>query len=61
MRLSATIDAAKQVENGLPDDYYQFLTTGGTGLKAGTPDTRIPECKQSPAWTIPADLGIFSL
>ena len=37
----STIDAAKQVENGLPDDYYQFLTTGGTGLKAGTPDTRI--------------------
>jgi phospholipase C len=37
----STIDAAKLVENGLPDDYYQFLTTGGTGLKAGTPDSRI--------------------
>src|SRR3984957_16118529 len=44
----ATIDAAKQVENGLPDDYYQFLTTGGTGLKAGTPDTRIPDVNNLP-------------
>jgi phospholipase C len=33
---------AKAVENGLPDSYYNFLTTGGTGLKSGTPDTRIP-------------------
>src|ERR1700730_2039781 len=29
----STIAAAQQVENGLPNDFYQFLTTGGTGLK----------------------------
>src|SRR5260370_21647649 len=32
---------AKLLENGLPDDtYYSYLTTGGTGLSAGVPDTR---------------------
>jgi phospholipase C len=36
-----TVSAAEQVENGLAPDYYQFLTTGGTGLTAGTPDTRL--------------------
>src|SRR3981189_129267 len=41
---------AKFVENGLPDDaYYSYLTTGGTGLKAGTPDTRIPNVNDLPA------------
>ena len=33
---------AKAAENGLPDDYYQFLTTGGTGLPHGAIDTRMP-------------------
>ncbi|MBV8135418.1 MAG: phosphoesterase [Deltaproteobacteria bacterium] len=28
-------------ENGLAPDYYQYLLTGGTGLKSKTPDTRI--------------------
>src|ERR1700694_2918392 len=37
----SSIAAAQQVENGLPNDFYQFLTTGGTGLKSGDPDTRI--------------------
>lgn len=36
------VTTAKAVENGLSDDYYTFLTTGGTGLKAGAIDTRIP-------------------
>jgi phospholipase C len=37
------IAAAKTVENGLPSDqYYTYLTTGGTGLKSKTIDTRIP-------------------
>ena len=39
--LFSTVAAAKAMENGLPDSYYQYLTTGGTGLKKGTPDTRI--------------------
>jgi phospholipase C len=32
---------ARSSEDGLPQDYYQFLLTGGTGLTNGTPDTRI--------------------
>jgi len=35
---------ATSSENGLPDspvDYYEFLTTGGTGLTGKVPDTRI--------------------
>jgi len=40
--LFATVADAKAAENGLADDYYTFLTTGGTGsLTAGGPDTRI--------------------
>ncbi len=36
-----TLAEAVQYENGLPSDYYQYLTTGATGLTAKTPDTRI--------------------
>ena len=36
------VASAKAVENGLPDDYYVYLTTGGTGLAHGALDTRIP-------------------
>ncbi|MBV9861369.1 MAG: phosphoesterase [Alphaproteobacteria bacterium] len=32
---------AEQAENGLDPGYYKYLTTGGTGLTRGTPDTRI--------------------
>ena len=27
--------------NGLPDDYYKYLLTGGTGQQSGVPDVRI--------------------
>ena len=37
----ANIAAAKTVENGLADEYYQYLLTGGTGQTNGTPDARI--------------------
>ncbi len=37
----STIAEAQALENGLPDSYYEYLTTGGTGLKGGTPDTRV--------------------
>jgi phospholipase C len=40
--------AAKAVENGLPDDYYQYLTTGGSGLAHGALDTRIPNADKLP-------------
>jgi len=43
-----TIEQAKAAENGLPDDYYVYLTTGGTGLQRGTPDTRIPNVYDLP-------------
>ncbi|PYX85136.1 MAG: phosphoesterase, partial [Acidobacteria bacterium] len=35
-----SVAAAQAVENGLPNDYYQYLTTGGTGLAHGALDTR---------------------
>ncbi len=45
----SSLAEAKAVENGLPDDtYYTYLTTGGTGLTAGTPDTRIPNVMNLP-------------
>jgi phospholipase C len=36
-----TLEQAMQAENGLADDYYQYMLTGGTGLQGGQPDTRI--------------------
>jgi len=40
---------AKAIENGLPDDqYYTYLTTGGTGLTPHTVDTRIPNATSLP-------------
>jgi hypothetical protein len=38
---SANLAAAKAFENGLSDDYYQYLLTGGTGQPGGTPDARV--------------------
>ena len=50
---------AKAVENGLPDDtYYTYLSTGGTGLTAGTPDTRIPNVNSLPAGPFQITPGI---
>jgi phospholipase C len=40
--LFTSIDDAKAAETSLPDDYYQYLLSGATGLSAGDPDTRIP-------------------
>src|SRR5579871_50904 len=42
------VASAKAVENGLPDDYYVYLTTGGTGLAHGALDTRIPNADKLP-------------
>ena len=36
-----TLAAAKTIENGLDNNYYQYLLTGGTGQTSGTPDTRV--------------------
>jgi phospholipase C len=35
------ITTAKSFENGLPDDYVQYLLTGGTGQSNKTPDMRV--------------------
>jgi len=43
------VASAKAVENGLPDDYYKYLTTGGTGLASGSVDTRIPNGTSLPS------------
>ena len=43
------IATAKKFENGLPDSYYVYLTTGGTGLIHGDVDTRIPNATSLPS------------
>ncbi len=45
----ATVGAAKAVENALPNDYYVYMTTGGTGLSHGAIDTRIPNATSLPS------------
>jgi len=40
--------SAKAVENGLEDQDYVLLTTGGTGLSHGAVDTRIPNAASLP-------------
>jgi len=35
------ISEVMAIENGLPTEYYQYLLTGGTGQKSGSPDRRI--------------------
>jgi phospholipase C len=45
----SSVAAAEAAENGLPNtEYYTYLTTGGTGLKAGAVDTRIPNATDLP-------------
>ena len=43
------LQLAKDSENGLPDDYYRFLVSGGTGLASKTADTRIDHADSLPA------------
>jgi len=43
------VATAKFYENGLPDDYYVYLTTGGSGLNHGDVDTRIPNATTLPS------------
>ena len=45
----STAAQAEAYENGLPNQqYYTYLTTGGTGLKSGTPDTRLDNYNDLP-------------
>ncbi len=50
----STLQQAMEAENGLADDYYQYMITGGTGLQSGTPDTRIKNVYSLPS-------GVFQL
>jgi phospholipase C len=43
------VATAKFYENGLPDNYYVYLTTGGTGLNHGDVDTRVPNATSLPS------------
>ena len=53
----SSLAEAKAVETGLPNDqYYTYLTTGGTGLTAGTPDTR-SRCDESASRTVSDHAG----
>jgi phospholipase C len=36
-----SLQLAQESENGLPQEYYPYLISGGTGLTSKTPDTRI--------------------
>ncbi len=49
-----TLQQAMAAENGLADDYYQYMLTGGTGLQAGQPDTRITNVFNLPS-------GVFQI
>jgi phospholipase C len=54
----SSVAEAKVGQIGLPDDYYEFLTTGATGLTRGMPDTRITYAGQ-PVTSLPP--GPFQL
>src|ERR1700692_3817073 len=43
------VATAKKYENGLPADYYVYLTTGGSGQAHGVPDARIPNATNLPS------------
>jgi phospholipase C len=43
-----SLNLARQSENGLPADYYQFLISGGTGQASRTPDARISNVNALP-------------
>ena len=43
-----SLQLAKDSENGLPENYYQYLVSGGTGLASKTPDTRITNVNTLP-------------
>jgi phospholipase C len=54
-----SVALAEHFETGLPNtQYYTYLTTGGTGLTAGTPDTRIPNVTNLPSGPFQITPGI---
>jgi phospholipase C len=49
-----SVTLAEQTETGLPMDYYQYLTTGATGLTSKMPDTRITGVTDTANTSLPA-------
>jgi phospholipase C len=43
-----SVTRGRELENGLAPEDYQYLVTGGTGLKSGLPDTRIAHVESLP-------------
>ncbi len=43
-----SVALAKASENGLPDEYYQYLVSGGTGQASKVPDVRIKNVESLP-------------
>jgi phospholipase C len=43
-----SVALAKASENGLPDNYYQYLVSGGTGQASHVPDVRIKNVNKLP-------------
>jgi phospholipase C len=55
-----TLQQAMESENGLPEDYYKFMLTGGTGQKSKTPDRRIQDVLHLPAGPFQLTSSTFS-
>jgi phospholipase C len=51
---------AQASENGLAPEYYQYLTSGGTGLASHTPDTRITNVNNLPPGPFQLTSSTFS-
>jgi phospholipase C len=49
-----SVAVAEATETGLSPSYYQFLTTGATGLTSKTPDTRISGVTNTAGSSLPA-------
>jgi phospholipase C len=55
-----SLDDAQDSENGLPPEYYRFLTSGGTGQSSHVPDTRIQNANALPRGPFQLTSSTFS-
>jgi phospholipase C len=55
-----SLAAAQSSEPGLPDAYYQFLISGGTGQMSGVPDARIANVSALPPGPFQLTTGTFT-
>jgi phospholipase C len=54
-----SLELAEQSENGLPESYYPYLVSGGTGQTSHTPDIRITNVNSLPAGPFQLTNGNF--